>query len=92
MPVGTVFKGRRPVKVKKSELTGPDLIISRILWLSGQDAANANTYGRFIYIHGTNHEEDIGKPASLGCIRMRNSDVAELFDQVDLDTRVVIKA
>lgn len=92
MPVGTVFKGRRPVKVTKNALRGEDLVMTRILWLDGLDAENTNTYDRFIYIHGTNHEEAIGEPVSHGCIRMKNADLAELFEQVGLDTLVVIKA
>jgi L,D-transpeptidase YbiS len=92
MPAGTVFKGRRPVKVTRKALRGEDLVMTRILWLAGCDAENANTYDRFIYIHGTNHEEQIGEPVSHGCIRMKNADLVELFEQVGLDTPVVIKA
>ncbi|MEN3371045.1 MAG: hypothetical protein V7609_3188 [Verrucomicrobiota bacterium] len=92
MPVGTVFKSRRPVKAAKKLLRDEDLIMTRILWLEGLEAANANTHDRFIYIHGTNHEERIGEPASHGCIRMRNADVAALFEQVRIGTPVVIKA
>ena len=57
--------------------------MSRILWLDGLEGHNANTRDRFIYIHGTKHEDKIGKPDSHGCIRMRNADVIELFDLVD---------
>ena len=92
MPVGTVFKSRRPVKATRKILQEEDLIMTRILWLDGLDPANANTHGRFIYIHGTNHEENIGVPASHGCIRMRNADLAELFERVEIDTPVEIKA
>ncbi|MEY2495949.1 MAG: hypothetical protein QOJ45_2441 [Verrucomicrobiota bacterium] len=92
MPVGTIFKSRRPVKATKKLLRDGDLIMTRILWLEGVEAANANTYDRFIYIHGTNHEEQIGERASHGCIRMRNADVAALFEQVRIGTPVVIKA
>jgi lipoprotein-anchoring transpeptidase ErfK/SrfK len=65
--------------------------MSRILWLDGLEEHNANTRERFIYIHGTKHENKIGEPASHGCIRMRNADVIELFDLVDEDTPVVIR-
>jgi len=65
--------------------------MSRILWLDGLDDHNANTRDRFIYIHGTRHEDKIGTPASHGCIRMRNTDVVELFELVDETTRVVIR-
>ncbi len=72
-----------------------DLITSRILWLKGCEAGinqgeNIDTYKRFIYIHGTAHEELIGQVASYGCIRMRNNDVIKLFDQVDEGTYVYI--
>jgi lipoprotein-anchoring transpeptidase ErfK/SrfK len=92
MPVGTVFKSRRPVKATRKILQEEDLIMTRILWLDGLDPANANTHARFIYIHGTNHEENIGVPASHGCIRMRNADLADLFARVEIDTPVEIKA
>jgi lipoprotein-anchoring transpeptidase ErfK/SrfK len=92
MPLGTVFKSRRPVKPTKKMLRGEDLVMTRILWLEGLDPGNANTHDRYIYIHGTNHEEQIGEPASHGCIRMRNADVAELFERVEVGTPVVIKA
>jgi lipoprotein-anchoring transpeptidase ErfK/SrfK len=91
-PVGTVFKSRRPVKATKKMLRDDDLVMTRILWLAGIEQANANTYDRFIYIHGTNHEDQIGKPDSHGCIRMRNTDLVELFEQVEIGTPVMIKA
>jgi len=92
MPVGTVFKSRRSVKVTKKLLRGEDLVMTRILWLDGLDPGNANTHERFIYIHGTNHEENLGEPASHGCIRMRSADLVELFELVHVDTPVAIKA
>lgn len=90
--LGTVFKSRQPAKATKKMLREDDLVMTRILWLDGVEPANANTYERFIYIHGTNHEGQIGEPASHGCIRMRNRDLVELFDQVEVDTPVMIKA
>jgi len=92
MPLGTVLKSRRPVKATKKMLREYDLVMTRILWLDGVEPANANTCQRFIYIHGTNHEGQIGEPASHGCIRMRNRDLVELFDRVGVDTPVMIKA
>ena len=92
MPPGTVFRSRRPVKATKKALAAEDLIMTRILWLDGLDPGNANTHERFIYIHGTNHEEQIGQPASHGCIRMRSADLIELFDRVEIGTPVVIRA
>src|SRR5688500_10823235 len=92
MPLGTVFKSRRPVKATKKMLREDDLVMTRILWLDGLEPRNANTYERCIYVHGTNHEGQIGEPASHGCVRMRNRDLAELFDRVGVDTPVMIKA
>ena len=89
---GTVFKNRRPVKATKKMLRDEDLVMTRILWLDGLEPRNANTHDRFIYIHGTNHEESLGEPASHGCIRMKNADLVELFEQVGTDTLVTIKA
>jgi hypothetical protein len=54
------------------------------LWLEGLEEHNANTRERYIYIHGTNHEEEIGQAASNGCIRMKNADLIALFDRVPL--------
>lgn len=92
MPLGTVFRNRRRVKVTKKLMRDEDLVMTRILWLDGLDPENANTHKRFIYIHGTNHEESLGEPASHGCIRMRSADLLELFELVDVDTPVAIKA
>lgn len=89
-PTDIAFKSRVPMRATPEMLSGEDLIMSRILWLDGLEERNANTYGRYVYIHGTNHEEHIGEPASHGCIRMRNADVAELFELVDVGTPVVI--
>lgn len=91
MPIGTVFKSRQPVTPTKKLLREADLIMTRILWLDGLERRNANTHARYVYIHGTNHEESIGMAASEGCVRMKNAHVAELFDLVTVDTRVAIK-
>jgi L,D-transpeptidase YbiS len=88
-PSGTVFKGRVPVA--EPPVFGDDLITSRILWLDGLEKENANTKERYIYIHGTNQEDRIGRPASHGCIRMRNEDILRLFDLVNVDTPVEIR-
>ena len=92
MPSKTVFRSRVPLKPDDSVPQTDDLIMSRILWLDGLDEDNANTRERFIYIHGTKHEDKVGAPASCGCVRMRNADVAELFALVDEGTPVVIEA
>jgi L,D-transpeptidase YbiS len=91
VPLGTVFKSRRPVKSTKKLLREEDLVMTRILWLDGLDPANVNTRQRYIYIHGTNHEESLGEPDSHGCIRMKRADVAELFELVEVDAPVAIK-
>lgn len=81
MPQRTIFKSRRPIGEWSPDApTADDLILSRILWLEGCEERNANTKERYIYIHGTNGEPQIGQRASHGCVRMRNTDVAELFD------------
>ncbi|HVF71961.1 MAG TPA: L,D-transpeptidase [Chthoniobacterales bacterium] len=87
----TVFKSRRPVKVTQKMLREDDLVMGRILWLEGREEKNANTHSRYIYIHGTNHEDEIGTATSHGCVRMRRADVVELFDQVPMGTTVVIR-
>ena len=92
MPSGTVFVGRVPLPFDKAHPPTEDLVMSRILWLEGLDEQNANTRNRFIYIHGTKQEDKIGTVASHGCVRMRNSDVIELFELVDEGTPVVIEA
>jgi len=91
-PTKTAYKNRKPVRASAKTLQAGDLVMSRILWLDGIEPGNANTFERYIYIHGTNHEEQIGQPASHGCIRMKNADVAELFALVRVDTPVVIAA
>jgi len=88
---GTIFKARVPLGPDDPLPETEDLITSRILWLDGMDEENANTRERFIYIHGTKHEDKIGLPESHGCIRMRNDDVIELFELVDETTQVVIR-
>ena len=88
---GTIFKARVALGPDDPLPDTEDFITSRILWLDGLEEENANTRNRFIYIHGTKHEDEIGTPASHGCIRMRNADVIELFSLVDETTQVVIR-
>ena len=90
-PHGTIFRSRVALEPVDPVPPTEDLVMSRILWLDGLDAHNANTRDRYIYIHGTKHEDKIGTPASCGCIRMRNADVIELFDLVDEGTPVLIE-
>ncbi len=56
----------------------------------GREAQNANAYGRYIYIHGTPEERNIGRPASYGCVRMRSHDVIQLYDIVGPGAKVTI--
>lgn len=89
-PLWAEFKRRQPTGGISESGGEQDGILTRILWLSGLDAENANTRNRYIYFHGTNREDLIGTPASHGCIRLRNADIAELFDLVPEGVRVII--
>ena len=91
MPSGTIFRSRVALGPEDPLPSTEDLVMSRIMWLDGLDQDNANTRDRFIYSHGTKHEDKIGTPASHGCIRMRNADVIELFQLVDETTQVLIR-
>lgn len=99
-PFNSVFIARQATgEVYNAELAAGfpqrDWILTRILWLSGLEAGfnqgeGCDTYQRYIYIHGTPDTEAMGEPLSHGCIRMRNLEVAELFDLVSEDTLVYI--
>lgn len=90
-PSGTIFKGRQSVGLWTPGMdTTSDFVLTRILWLHGTQPHNANTFQRYIYIHGTNDEKSIGRPASHGCVRLRNQAVIELFDMVPEGTPVWI--
>jgi lipoprotein-anchoring transpeptidase ErfK/SrfK len=99
-PIGTVFVRRRPTgEVWSPELhdkyPGRDWILTRILWLSGCERGrnrlgDVDTMRRYIYIHGSPDTAEMGKPGSIGCIRMRNNEIAELFDLVPPYTAVEI--
>ncbi len=91
-PPGTVFRSRLPLPPEETPPPTDDLVLSRILWLDGLEEHNANTRDRFIYIHGTNHEDEIGQPSSHGCIRMKNDDLIALFDRISLGAEVLIQA
>lgn len=91
LPSDAVFQSRVPLKPGDQLPPTEDLVMSRILWLDGLDEHNANTRDRFIYIHGTKHEDKIGRPASHGCVRMRNIDVVDLFELVDEGAHVTIE-
>jgi L,D-transpeptidase YbiS len=101
LPLNAVFVRRRPTgEVWSAELHGKypgrDWILTRILWLSGCERGknrlgDVDTMRRYIYIHGTPDSAEMGKPGSIGCIRMRNRDIVELFDLVAPYTPVEIK-
>lgn len=99
-PVNTVFVRRRPTGERWSpELAesspGRDWILTRILWLSGCEPGfnrlgEVDTMRRFIYLHGSPDTARMGEPGSIGCVRMRNGDIVELFDLVAAGTPVDI--
>jgi lipoprotein-anchoring transpeptidase ErfK/SrfK len=100
-PENAVFVRRRPTgEVWNPELGGKypgrDWMLTRILWLSGKEPGrnrlgDVDTMRRYIYIHGSPDSAEMGKPGSIGCVRMRNRDVIELFDLVPPYTPVEIK-
>lgn len=90
-PTGAVFHRRRFTgEVLQPNAPGRDPVTTRIIWLRGLEAQNAHAFQRCIYIHGTPKEKTIGRPASYGCIRMKSSDVAALYDRVPLGALVQI--
>jgi hypothetical protein len=101
-PTGTVFKNRRPTGRHFSEHEdNGNLITSRILWLRGiEPGVNAgasasgevvDTYKRYIYIHGTNREDRIGRPHSAGCVLMTNQEIVALYEEVRVGDLVWIE-
>lgn len=100
-PINTVFVRRRPTgEIYTPELAarypGRDWILTRILWLSGCELGfnrlgKADTMRRYIYIHGSPDSVEMGKPGSIGCIRMRNDDLLDLFARIPVYTRVNIQ-
>ncbi len=100
-PAGMVFRARRPtgriapVEPRPRHI-GEDLVTTRILWLSGLEPGRnqgpgVDSFQRYIYIHGTPEEGLIGRPASHGCIRLRNRDIIALFDRLPLRALVWIQ-
>ena len=100
LPEGAVFRARRSTgEVYSDELAREDpdrdWVLTRILWLSGTEVGrnrlgSVDTMRRYIYVHGTPYSDRLGEAASLGCIRMSNSDVLELYKLVPLGTVVEI--
>ena len=99
-PANTVFVGRRPTgetwtPTLAAQFPGRDWILTRILWLSGCEPGfnrlgEVDTMRRYIYIHGSPDAVPMGEPGSIGCVRMRNADIIELFDLVPARTPVEI--
>ena len=96
---GMVFKSRIPTGQHYAEIPGweneGNMITTRIFWLRGlEPAVNAggdvDTYERYVYIHGTNHEQRIGEPLSAGCVLMRNLDIIELYEDMRVGDQVLI--
>lgn len=91
LPAGAVIKHRSATgEVLPANAAGRDPIVTRILWLDGQEERNVNARSRGIYIHGTVEENRLGEPVSYGCIRMRSRDVIEVFEETPLGTPVRI--
>ena len=98
----SVFVGRIPTgeiyePVLRELQPERDWILTRILWLSGTEegknkGGKIDSHDRYIYIHGSPDDVEIGRPGSRGCIRMRNSDIVELYDLVDEGITVEITA
>jgi len=90
-PSGAVFTDRRQTgEFVAPDSPGRDPIVTRILWLRGREAQNANAFARYIYIHGTPEERSIGLPVSYGCIRMRSGDIINLYNAVGPKAEVTI--
>ncbi len=97
--LGEVFKGRVSIGKRYQDLDPadqkPNLITTRILWLEGLEpdfnkGENCDSYSRFIYIHGTNHEDKIGHPASGGCVQLSNVEMLALYESVEAGDHVLI--
>ena len=89
------FNGKVAEIITDQRKADGDYVTTRILWLDGEEIGlnkgrNVDSYNRYIYIHGTPEEGYIGQPASHGCIRMKNTDVMELYDLVDEGTPIYI--
>ena len=101
VPMHSVFVRRRPTgEIWTPELharyPGRDWMLTRILWLSGCEPGfnrlgDVDTMRRMVYIHGTHEFAELGKPGSHGCVRMKNAEVAELFEIVPPYTEVDIR-
>jgi len=105
-PIASIFKARKNTQQIADIILDPDIrsdqdnITSRILWLQGLEDGinkgfdknnnNVDSHSRYIYIHGTDEENLLGKPVSHGCVRMANSDVIELYEKMEINDLVMI--
>lgn len=95
-PRGAVFESR----VATGEVwTGGgdprDLILTRVLTLEGLERGvnrgpGRDSRARYIYLHGTNHEDALGAPGSHGCVRLAGADIEALFERVAVGDPVVV--
>ena len=91
VPCGMVFKDRKPTgEILCPNAPGRDPIVTRILWIKGTELQNWNAYGRYIYIHGTPEEKNLGQAKSYGCVRMSSADVMQLYERVGKGATVEI--
>ena len=97
--IGTVFEGRVSIGITAEQCSDEkkmkNLITTRILRLDGLEnginkGGNVDTFNRYVYIHGTNHEDKIGTPSSSGCLQMFNSDIVELFEEIKVGAHLYI--
>ncbi len=91
-PYGTIFRSRISTgEIWDGMPCAEDLVLSRILWLEGNEEKNSNTKKRFIYLHGTNQENLLGQPASHGCIRFSNTDIIELYEILNVGDEIIVE-
>lgn len=99
-PLGMILRGRLPLgtcwqDLPAAERATGNLVTTRLLWLSGeQPGHNAgpgrDSFARYIYIHGTNHPENLGQPQSGGCVLLADTDMVALYDTVEVGCGVWI--
>ncbi len=99
-PLGMVFEGRIPIGVTADQCSDQkqekNLITTRILRIEGLElginrGGNVDTFKRFVYIHGTNHEGNLGVPSSSGCLQMSNHEIVDLFNKIEVGSHLYIE-
>lgn len=93
--VGRVATGEIYQASLREQYPDRDWILTRILWLSGTEegknkGGDVDSHDRYIYLHGSPDDVEMGQPGSRGCVRMRNKEIIELFDLIEVGTEVVI--